>query len=191
MTQVRILSASVPNFAQFHHASIGILVPHFHPQARPSTASPCPSVNVGERVKGIEPSSSAWKAIALPLSYTRNYLSPAHVLWASSRALSRTFAGQPASLRFVSSGLSLHPRHPLHPARRVPSRSVTVSGVENARAVGGAGFEPAKALPSDLQSDPFDRSGNPPEPLRLESKRSCSPSDPLDPIGGRLPGLVL
>jgi hypothetical protein len=25
-----------------------------------------------KRVKGIEPSSSAWKAIALPLSYTRN-----------------------------------------------------------------------------------------------------------------------
>lgn len=25
-----------------------------------------------------------------------------------------------------------------------------------------AGFEPAKAEPSDLQSDPFDRSGNPP-----------------------------
>ena len=30
--------------------------------------------------------------------------------------------------------------------------------------VGGAGFEPAKAMPSDLQSDPFDRSGNPPNP---------------------------
>ena len=28
--------------------------------------------------------------------------------------------------------------------------------------MGGAGFEPAKALPSDLQSDPFDHSGNPP-----------------------------
>ena len=28
--------------------------------------------------------------------------------------------------------------------------------------MGGAGFEPAKAEPSDLQSDPFDRSGNPP-----------------------------
>ena len=27
-----------------------------------------------ERVKGIEPSSSAWKAVALPLSYTRNLL---------------------------------------------------------------------------------------------------------------------
>jgi hypothetical protein len=31
-----------------------------------------------ERVKGIEPSSSAWKAVALPLSYTRiNAQSPA------------------------------------------------------------------------------------------------------------------
>jgi hypothetical protein len=28
--------------------------------------------------------------------------------------------------------------------------------------VGGEGFEPSKAMPSDLQSDPFDRSGNPP-----------------------------
>ncbi len=33
--------------------------------------------------------------------------------------------------------------------------------------MGGAGFEPAKAMPSDLQSDPFDRSGNPPFKLRL------------------------
>ncbi len=29
--------------------------------------------------------------------------------------------------------------------------------------MGGTGFEPVKALPSDLQSDPFDRSGNSPE----------------------------
>ena len=28
--------------------------------------------------------------------------------------------------------------------------------------MGGTGFEPVKAVPSDLQSDPFDRSGNPP-----------------------------
>ncbi len=27
----------------------------------------------------------------------------------------------------------------------------------------GAGFEPAKAEPADLQSAPFDRSGTPPE----------------------------
>ena len=30
--------------------------------------------------------------------------------------------------------------------------------------VGGAGFEPAKAEPTDLQSVPFDRFGNPPKP---------------------------
>ncbi len=29
--------------------------------------------------------------------------------------------------------------------------------------VEGAGFEPAKAVPSDLQSDPFGRSGTPPQ----------------------------
>ena len=32
--------------------------------------------------------------------------------------------------------------------------------------VEGEGFEPSKAEPSDLQSDPFDRSGTPPnEPI--------------------------
>jgi hypothetical protein len=31
----------------------------------------------------------------------------------------------------------------------------------------GAGFEPAKAEPSDLQSDPFDRSGTPPKLLLI------------------------
>ena len=30
------------------------------------------------------------------------------------------------------------------------------------RLVEGEGFEPSKAEPSDLQSDPFDRSGTPP-----------------------------
>jgi hypothetical protein len=34
--------------------------------------SPCLSDKKLERVKGIEPSYSAWKAAALPLSYTRN-----------------------------------------------------------------------------------------------------------------------
>ena len=33
-----------------------------------SSSNPLKSL---ERVKGIEPSSSAWKAVALPLSYTR------------------------------------------------------------------------------------------------------------------------
>src|SRR5687768_10885191 len=40
-----------------------------------------------ERVKGIEPSSSAWKAVALPLSYTRGWClrmqtAEAHGWWA-------------------------------------------------------------------------------------------------------------
>ncbi len=58
-----------------------------------------------ERVMGIEPTLSAWKADVLPLNYTR--------------------------MKF---------------------------GVM----VEEAGFEPAKAEPSDLQSDPFGRSGTPP-----------------------------
>ena len=33
--------------------------------------------------------------------------------------------------------------------------------------VEGEGFEPSKAEPSDLQSDPFDRSGTPPKRLPL------------------------
>ena len=62
-----------------------------------------------ERVAGIEPASSAWKAEVLPLNYTRT-----------------NFA-----LR-----LNL---------------------------VEGEGFEPSKSMTSDLQSDPFGRSGTPPE----------------------------
>jgi hypothetical protein len=63
-----------------------------------------------ERVMGIEPTPSAWKAEVLPLNYTRT---------TEAEAL----------------------------------QSVMVEG---------GGFEPPKAEPSDLQSDPFDRSGTPP-----------------------------
>ncbi len=35
--------------------------------------------------------------------------------------------------------------------------------------MGGVGFEPTKAVPTDLQSVPFDRSGNP--PLSLPDKQ--------------------
>ncbi len=73
-------------------------------------------------MKGIEPSSSAWKAVALPLSYTRTWMLP---------------------------------QKDVH---KLPPHFTAATEHE----MGGAGFEPAKALPSDLQSDPFDRSGNPP-----------------------------
>ena len=95
-------------------------------------------------MKGIEPSSSAWKAVALPLSYTRLFT---HAQWSQmsnaqapmTNALSLVI-GIWSFVIFVSQW-SFVMRHFL---------------------MGGAGFEPAKALPSDLQSDPFDRSGNPP-----------------------------
>ena len=62
-----------------------------------------------ERVVGIEPTLSAWKAEVLPLNYTRLSITSFFIL------------------------------------------------------VEGEGFEPSKAEPSDLQSDPFDRSGTPPK----------------------------
>ena len=110
---------------------------------------------------GIEPTQSAWKAEVLPLNYTR--------------IVSHRCTGQP-----------LH----LEPIRRpaIPDRSlypVTKPGAARRRRtnsgpnpyherpwedvsilVEGGGFEPPKAEPSDLQSDPFDRSGTPPKKRR-------------------------
>ena len=83
-----------------------------------------------ERVKGVEPSSLAWKAIALPLSYTRCF----------SCLCGMFHYGISFHWCFIEFLLSGHPFY----------------------VVGSTGFEPVKALPSDLQSDPFDRSGNPP-----------------------------
>jgi hypothetical protein len=37
--------------------------------------------------------------------------------------------------------------------------------------VEGEGFEPSKAEPSDLQSDPFDRSGTPPKKIAFSFMR--------------------
>ena len=91
-----------------------------------------------ERVMGIEPTPSAWKAEVLPLNYTRN-------------------------------------------------------GTRNGgrlKMVEGGGFEPPKAEPSDLQSDPFDRSGTPPnQPSEAEYRTTSWPSTP----NGKLirPGLRL
>ena len=64
-----------------------------------------------ERVMGIEPTPSAWKAEVLPLNYTR----------------------------------------------LIPSVPVLLQCL-----VEGEGFEPSKAVPADLQSAPFGRSGTPP-----------------------------
>ena len=44
--------------------------------------------------------------------------------------------------------------------------------------VEGEGFEPSKAEPSDLQSDPFDRSGTPPNETGhyLKNREKCQRS---------------
>ena len=54
--------------------------------------------------------------------------------------------------------------------------------------LGSAGFEPAKAEPSDLQSDPFDRFGNSPrhEQLSVEPpRRGPTRRNPLIPANSR------
>ncbi len=89
-----------------------------------------------ERVMGIEPTPSAWKAEVLPLNYTRG----TSVV---------TAPPQRALITVIDDA-----RH------RLPDRSrLTITRLT---LVEGGGFEPPKAEPSDLQSDPFDRSGTPP-----------------------------
>jgi hypothetical protein len=110
-----------------------------------------PPYRLAKRVKGIEPSSLAWKAIALPLSYTRSlnqFLH--HFAWNNvastslfEKRCSKNFAANKCPTKDLLTVLVCHP-------------------TEEQMQLGGAGFEPAKAEPPDLQSGPFDRSGNPP-----------------------------
>ena len=97
-----------------------------------------------ERVMGIEPTPSAWKAEVLPLNYTRESVEP----------------------------------------RQTSART----SIATNNLVEGGGFEPPKAEPSDLQSDPFDRSGTPPNERRIVGVNSDPvnryfASDRRSPIG--------
>ncbi len=108
-----------------------------------------------ERVGGIEPPCAAWKAAVLPLNYTRKV----------GRAGRRPRAGRGES-RGIWGGLPPTATES-SAVDRAAARAGLPAGVEPWRArrgrlVGEAGFEPAKAEPSDLQSDPFGRSGIPP-----------------------------
>ena len=85
---------------------------------------------------GIEPTSTAWKAEVLPLNYTRR----PH---AENGRLPAPTASNAILLR-------LQATVSLAPASYFPNM------------VEGGGFEPPKAEPSDLQSDPFGHSGTPP-----------------------------
>jgi hypothetical protein len=72
-----------------------------------------------ERVKGIEPSSSAWKAVALPLSYTRAVRDSSHVA--------------PAFAKATAGNL------------RRPKAGLPTEAAQRRRLVGEVGLEPTKA----------------------------------------------
>lgn len=101
-----------------------------------------------KRVMGIEPTLPAWKAGTLPLSYTRSSLRP-------NRSRSRMNAPQ---------------------AGKSPA-NVAVRPFQSCVKMGDVGFEPTKAEPPDLQSGPFDHSGNP--PFCFASTQNTAPALPL------------
>ena len=212
-----------------------------------------------ERVMGIEPTQSAWKAEVLPLNYTRITIdAPAQRATGSLRPAQRSpalrafveplfrFSSSPtwprrdtklwwrgritprlrrsalrvaapcaalsgaSRLRRTSFRFSSSPTWPRRdtklwwrgedystpPAFRPPGRCALRSALrrfaptsnlfrstpppakprrDTNLMVEGGGFEPPKAEPSDLQSDPFDRSGTPPKKRRysLARQRRC------------------
>ena len=89
-----------------------------------------------ERVAGIEPASSAWKAEVLPLNYTRGIgprdLTPQRCL------------GQQASLHIP-----------------IPT-GAAFNAAQCGKHGGGGWIRTTEAFASDLQSDPFGHSGTPP-----------------------------
>jgi hypothetical protein len=101
---------------------------------------------------GIEPTSSAWKAEVLPLNYTRLEPIPDPPN-PNVRARPASANEKPEAVLWTCA----------RTARPRDLRSLLWQGVNSSRLVEGGGFEPPKAEPSDLQSDPFDRSGTPPE----------------------------
>ena len=66
-------------------------------RARPASAGK--SIRKLERVKGIEPSSSAWKAVALPLSYTRGTRFSPRLIPTGSRRTEANARPSPAPTR--------------------------------------------------------------------------------------------
>ena len=52
---------------------------------------------------------------------------------------------------------------PTQPAWKAGTLPLSYTRWKQSKLVEGGGFEPPKAEPSDLQSDPFDRSGTPPK----------------------------
>jgi hypothetical protein len=117
---------------------------------------------------GIEPTPPAWKAGALPLSYARDVLPPLTTLHAKDTSrndaltLNDTLTPALARLGMTTSpyvcSTSSCPRRPPSGSWQLLRWIARLTR----HAVGEEGFEPSKAMPPDLQSGPFDRSGIPP-----------------------------
>ena len=160
---------------------------------------------------GIEPTQSAWKAEVLPLNYTRivfrciGHPFAAHLAACRAHKAGRgrkTLLSPPPQQRrkfhFWWRGEDSSTPPAFRPSGRRAARDVLGAARPRqtsyrfasspARAwrtilllVEGGGFEPPKAEPSDLQSDPFDRSGTPPKKRRY----SLATSDDCQPMLGR------
>ena len=128
-----------------------------------------------ERVAGIEPASSAWKAEVLPLNYTRYSLFS--IVGPVAGGASSGGGG------WIIRGFASHPpgrrrwRRSGRPCRSVDPRGSNPPGsplslsflphrtalAEAASSGGGGWIRTTEAFASDLQSDPFGHSGTPPK----------------------------
>ena len=126
-----------------------------------------------KRVMGIEPTLSAWKAEVLPLNYTRTEpltLSNRHYI-SGCLFCQLVPTDESASLPLFSAFPSFHIKLVVSLPRYANTSLLTGDFLIVTSPVEGVGFEPTKAEPSDLQSDPFDHSGTPPK----KSSRAFSP----------------
>ena len=102
-----------------------------------------------ELMDGFEPSTSPLPRVcSTPELHERTLWRNTH---GTRRNLERAAGIEPASSAWKAEVL------PLNYTRRAPAYQQLLK-----RLVEGGGFEPPKAEPSDLQSDPFGRSGTPP-----------------------------
>ena len=143
----------------------------------------CKSLKRLERVKGIEPSSSAWKAVALPLSYTRVGAAAAAAGerpvciqcrhgcrvadGAQTRRRRRIQRLDPQDRALTPEGMAGMVTPRLFPQLchevRAPGRKTLVKSTLKIDVVGEVGLEPTKAKPADLQSAPFAARDTPPQ----------------------------
>ena len=151
-----------------------------HARGRAMTRPPA----VLERAKGIEPSCAAWKAAVLPLNYARRR-GPRRERRPHRRAARRMVARERVAharretTRRTRGCLVERARCATRiPRARAPWKgrfrlagSGDFARERTRELVGRDGFEPSKAEPSDLQSDPFGRSGISPLVLDVRFKR--------------------